>query len=111
MDSVAKPEPIGLPVACTLGAGDGAQRMKRWEALSVKGRPSARRTGHRLVVVYRAHSGVREEVEALAAAERQCCSFAAWDVSQQGDRVILSVATDPGSPDDVAGIAALFGAG
>jgi hypothetical protein len=111
VDSVAQSEPIGLPVACTLGAGDGAQRMQRWEALSLRGRPSARRDGHRLVVAYRAEPGVRGELEALAGAERQCCSFAAWDVSQQGDQVILCVASDPGSPDDVAGIAVLFGAG
>jgi hypothetical protein len=111
MDGTAEPEPMGLPVACTLGAGDGAQRMQRWQALSVKGRPSARRCGHQLVVAYRAEPGVREELAALAAAERQCCSFVAWDVSQEADRVVLHVAADPGSPDDVAGIAALFGAG
>ncbi|MGO9901133.1 MAG: hypothetical protein ACLP0J_15895, partial [Solirubrobacteraceae bacterium] len=69
MDSVAKPEPTGLPVACTLDTGDGARRIQRWEALSVKGRPSARRYGHQLVVAYRAEPGVREELEALAAAE------------------------------------------
>ena len=77
----------------------------------MKGRPSARRDGHRLVVAYRVQPGVRDELEALAAAERQSCSFAARSVSQEGDRVILSVATDPGRPDDVDRIAALFGAG
>jgi hypothetical protein len=110
MDSLANSERFGLPVACTLGAGDGAHRMQRWEALSLKGRPSARRCGHQLVVAYRAEPGVREELEALVAAERQCCSFVAWDVSQKADRVVLRVAADPGRPDDVAGIAALFAA-
>jgi hypothetical protein len=111
MASLATPEPVGLPVSCVLSAGDGAQRMQRWEALSVEGRPSARRCGHQLVVAYRAEPGVRDELEALAAAERECCSFVAWDVSQEADRVVLRVAADPGSPDDVAGIAALFGTG
>jgi hypothetical protein len=110
MDMVGTPEPAELPVACTLGDDDGAQRMHRWEALSAKGRPSARRSGQQLVVAYRPEPGVREELEALAAAERQCCSFVAWAVSQEVDRVVLHVTADPGSPDDVAAIAALFGA-
>jgi len=110
VDSVGRSGRVGLPVACTLGANDGAQRMQRWEALSVKGRPSARRSGHQLVVAYRPEPGVRKELEALAVAERQCCSFVSWDVTQEADEVVLRVAADPGSPDDVAAIAALFGA-
>lgn len=47
--------------------------------------------------------------DALAAAERQC-SFVAWDVSQDEDHVVLHVTADPARPDDVAPIAALFGA-
>jgi hypothetical protein len=49
-----------------------------------------------------------EELEALAAAERQCCSFVAWTVSRDDDSVVLNVAADPGRPDDIAAIAALF---
>jgi hypothetical protein len=81
MDSVAKRAPIELPVACTLVAPDGAQRMKQWKALQVKGRPSARRDGHQLIVACRAEPGVQWELQTLAAAERQCCSFASWRVS------------------------------
>jgi hypothetical protein len=99
-----------LPVACALGADDGAERMQRWEALSATGRPVARRCGHQLVVAYRPEPGVHEELQALAAAERQCCSFVAWDVRQEAEHVVLRVTADPGSPDDVAAIAALFGA-
>jgi len=77
--------------------------------LSAKGRFSVLQTGHQLVVAYRPEPGVREELEALAAAERQCCSFVAWTVSQEVDRIVLHVTADPGSPDDVAAIATLFG--
>jgi hypothetical protein len=62
MDSVAKRAPIELPVACTLVAPDGAQRMKQWKALQVKGRPSARRDGHQLIVACRAEPGVQWEL-------------------------------------------------
>jgi hypothetical protein len=110
MSSVDEPEAAGMPVACTLGPDDGAARMRRWEALSKKGHPCARRRGHLLEVRYQPRLGLREELEALAAAERQCCSFAAWNVSHDHDHVVLRVAADPGAPDDVAAIAALFGA-
>jgi hypothetical protein len=106
-DSASIPE---LPVACTLDSDDGAARMLRWQALARKGRPSTRRSGHRLEVRYLPGPGVREQLEALAAAERQCCAFVAWEVSQEGDHPVLHVTADPSSPDDVAPIAALFGA-
>jgi hypothetical protein len=84
--------------------------MRRWEALSEKGHPDARRRGHVLEVRYEPKRGVGEELDALIAAERQCCSFVAWEVSQDEDHVVLRVTADPGAPDDVASIAALFGA-
>jgi len=99
-----------MPLACTLSAQDGSARMRRWQALAEKGRPSARRSGHRLEVRYRPEPGVREELEALAAAERECCSFVAWNVSEDGRHPVLVVAADPSAPEDVAPIAAMFGA-
>ena len=96
-----------LPLACTLSIGGGAARMQRWEALAAKGRPSAARSGHVLVVRYQPEPGIREELEALAAAERECCSFVAWDVSQDRDHVVLRVEGDPDTPEDIASIAAL----
>ena len=63
-----------------------------------------------LEVRYEPKLGVWEELDALVAAERQCCSFVAWEVSQDEDHAVLRVSTDPRAPDDVASIAALFGA-
>ncbi len=82
--------------------------MRRWEALARKGRPIARRSGHRLEVRYQPEPGVRDALEALAAAERKCCAFVAWDVRQDGQHPVLHVTADPSAPDDVAPIAALF---
>ncbi len=108
MDTANSPGATGLPVVCTLGPDDGAQRRRRWEALSANGRPNARIRGHVLVVRYQRELGVREELEALAAAERQCCAFVTWTVSEDDDSVVLNVAADPGRPDDIGAIATLF---
>jgi len=58
-------------------------------------------------VRYRAEQGVREELDALTAAERQCCSFADWEVTQEGEHVVLRIASDT---DGIAALAELFGA-
>jgi hypothetical protein len=108
MQPVDSPEVVQLPVACTLGPDDGAARMQRWEAVSARGRLSARRSGHRLEVRYQPVPGLREELLALAAAERQCCSFAEWTVTQAEGHVVLHIAADPERPADIAAIAALF---
>ncbi len=110
MDSSGNDAHVELPLACTLGPDDGPGRMRRWQSLADKGRPSARRSGHRLEVRYQPEPGVRAELEALAAAERKCCSFVTWDVSQDGHHPVLHVTADPSAPDDLAPIAALFGA-
>lgn len=101
--------PAALPVACTLGPDDGRARMERWQRLAEIADPRARRTGHELVVRYQPAPGVTEELEALAAAEAECCRFVAWGVTRDGDHPVLHVTADPRTPDDVAAIAALFG--
>jgi hypothetical protein len=110
MDRLDDSRTVALPIACTLGAGDGAVRLRRWEALSAAGHPSARRRGHLLEIRYARELGVREELEALAAAEQRCCSFVTWEVSQDEDQIVLRVKADRSRPGDILPIAALFGA-
>lgn len=105
MNESRSPEPTELPIACTLETGDGAQRLARWRALSARGAPSVARKADALLVAYPAGPGVREELEVLAAAERECCSFAEWEVEQDGERVVLRIRSHG---DGLAAIAALF---
>jgi hypothetical protein len=99
-----------LPVACTLVPGEGAERLHRWQALAARGRPVAQLSGHVLEVRYSLEPDVQSELQELAAAERQCCSFVTWTVSQRQDHVSLHVAADPERPDDIVAIASLFDA-
>ncbi len=100
-------EPTELPIACTLDANDGGERLARWGALSARGAPSVGRDADAIVVAYPAGQGVREELELLAAAERECCLFAEWEVEQHADRVVLRIRSHP---DGLVAIAALLGA-
>ena len=82
-----------LPIACTLGAADGAARLARWRELS-DARLTVQRTPDQLVVLYRSQRGVCEELEALVAAERECCPFAEWEVTRDAEHVLLRIRSD-----------------
>lgn len=97
-----------LPLACTLGPDDGPARFRRWQRLHATAGPVLRLAEGELEVTYRADPGVRGELERLAAAERDCCSFVAWSVGESGAGAVLHVTAPPGQPDAIAPIRALF---
>jgi hypothetical protein len=99
-----------LPLACTLGATDGAERSRRWRQLAADASPVARRIEGRLEVRYQPGPGVLDELRALATAEAECCSFVAWTVTERAGDPTLVVSAPADKPENVEPIAALFGA-
>lgn len=102
--------PIELPLACTLGVDDGAARLLRWQALTERSAPRTRRNGHRLEIRWRVDADDASELEALVAAERECCAFVTWSVSRENPDSILEVTANASRPEDLDGIAQLFAA-
>ena len=100
------PDPRELPVACTLGLVDGMERMQRWQRLVDVANPAFDRADNRLTVGFTGGAGVLEELQVLAAAERECCAFLDWDVSVV-DRPTLTITAD--NPEDLDAIAGQFG--
>lgn len=84
--------------------------MRRWQALAAAEHPTASRDGRTLGVHFEHGPGVHAELVALASAEQECCSFVTWTVIEDDGHPVLRVIAKPDSPDDVASIAALFGA-
>jgi MerR family transcriptional regulator, copper efflux regulator len=79
-------------LACSLNARDAAERAERWRRLleaHVVGR-DALPAGHRLT--FSDTDGVAPELDALVAAERQCCPFLTLTVVRAGGAVVLEVA-------------------
>ena len=99
-----------LPVACTLGPEDGAERMRRWHQLAERAAPTARRVAHQLDVRFQPGPGVHAELQALAAVEQQCCAFLVWTVTEDSGQPVLHVTAPPDQSDDIEAIASLFAA-
>ena len=110
MESADIHEVVELPLACTLGPDDGAARIQRWKALSAKGPSRLDVAAMSSRSATRPSPGIREELQALAAAERRCCSFADWQVTDEEDQLVLRISADPARPDEIAMFAVLFGA-
>lgn len=109
VDGNGTPDRLDLPVACSLGLDDGAERMRRWKQLGELAAPTARRSGRELEVRFQPGLGIREELEALAAAEAQCCAFVAWTVLFDDGQAVLRVTAPEHRPGDIESIARDFG--
>jgi hypothetical protein len=82
--------------------------MRRWKQLGERATPIARRTGGELEVRFQPGPGIREELEALAAAEAQCCAFVDWTVVVDGGQPVLWVTAPEDRPGDIESIARAF---
>jgi hypothetical protein len=99
---------IPVPVlACTLSAPAAAERAGRWDAFLHENllRRSATPRGVRLEL--RPRPAVAAELDALVAAERECCAFLTMRVRRAGDRLVLEVDA-PAEAREI--VAAMFGA-
>jgi len=108
MDTIGSSDRGDLPVACTLGLEDGAERVLRWRQLAERSTPLGRRMGRELEVRFQPGPGVQEELETLAAAEAQCCAFVAWTVLVDGGQPVLHVTAPEDQPEDIESIASAF---
>jgi hypothetical protein len=102
--------PVELPLACTLGAEDGAARLRRWRAFAERSRPRSQRLAHRLEIRWRVDADGASELGALVAAERECCAFVTWSVSREDPDAILEITSDASRPEDLDAISQLFSA-
>jgi hypothetical protein len=78
-------------IACSLNRDDFQDRRVRWRALADRALVRIDTTESGLGLVFASEAAVESELAELAALERECCSFAAWDLEIGSDRVVLHV--------------------
>lgn len=74
-----------LPVACTLGADDGAERLSQWRQVASVAAVGRRLVPGKLTLRFRNVATVGVELERLVTAERDCCSYLGWRLVRVND--------------------------
>jgi len=80
-----------VPVACALSSADLAAQCSRWEQLAARAMTGRAETTAGLSLCFRREPGAEEELRALAAAENECCPWAAWTVRADAGQIVLDV--------------------
>lgn len=76
-----------MKIACTLSTKDQAAQSERWRRLGAGAFASRETTADGLRLAFHDLPGVRDELRALVAVERECCAWATWDL----DGTVLDV--------------------
>jgi hypothetical protein len=83
--------PAELPIACSLNASELPARLDEMAALGRAVLIDARTEPTRAQLRFAAGIGVRARVEAIVAAESECCAFLDMRVSDEPDSVVLTI--------------------
>jgi hypothetical protein len=94
-----------LPIACTLEAREGAERLIRWRALLESSVLELKRKPDVIVVCVAKAPGIAAELGALVTAERACCPFVDWRLVEHERWHELQI---HGTEDGLDAIAGLF---
>jgi hypothetical protein len=78
-----------IAVACALGSADLAAQNSRWEELAARAMTGRTETADGLRLCFRREPDTEEELRALAAAENECCPWAAWTVRADSAQIVL----------------------
>lgn len=89
--------PDELPIACSLSATELPKRLQEMGALGRDALLDTRADGTRAQLRFAAGAGVRERVDAIVAAESQCCAFLEMQVADEPDTVVLTIEAPEGA--------------
>lgn len=89
------------PVACSLSAGDLAERTSKWRQVAGFARSRHVENGV-IVATYPRHEGLRQQLQELIAAEAECCPFMHFNLEERGDELLVELQV----PDDMRTTAA-----
>lgn len=95
-----------LPIACTLSATDLRARGAELRALGGDGLLELAEGPGRAVLRFRADPEIRRRVEAIVAAESQCCAFLDLRLEHADDATVLTISAPNGGAEVVRELAA-----
>ena len=95
-----------LPIACTLSATDLRARGEELRALGGDGLVDVSENAERAVLRFRADPAIRERVEAIVAAESECCAFLDFQLEHRDEASVLTISAPNGGAEMVHELAA-----
>lgn len=90
-----------LPIACSLGASDLKRRLTAIAEIGAKSLRGREADGKRHLLRFRSDAETRRQLEAIVAAEAECCSFLDLTLEEDGSELVLTVA----APEDGQAVA------
>lgn len=90
------------PIACSLSAERFERRLAEIETIGADSLLSYRDEGTGHILHFKGDSQTRERLEAIVAAERECCPFLELLLRDEGEQLVLSI----GAPAEAAAVAA-----
>jgi hypothetical protein len=83
-----------LPIACSLSADELPRRLAEIGAI---GREALRSVEPDCVLRFGADPSTRDRLEAVIAAESECCRFLTFHLREDGDELLLSIRAPDGA--------------
>ncbi len=103
--------PTDLPIACSLAAAELPARLAEMTALGREALLDVRAGERSARLRFAGSAAVRARVNAIVAAEAQCCAFLAMAVVEQADAVTLSIDAPAGAEAVLRDLVAAFDPG
>ena len=97
------------PVGCSLTAAEMPERLAEMAAIGESSLLSARRADALAVLRFRAGSDTRKRLEAVVAAESECCAWPSMGVRDSLDALELRIAAPEGAEPMLDELVAAFG--
>ena len=99
-----------LPIACTLTGMELEVRAAELLAIGADGLLDVTEGDGRAVLRFRPDPGIRTRVEAVVAAEAECCAFLDFRLEHHPDATVLTIRAPNGGGEMVHALAGAFGA-
>jgi hypothetical protein len=85
---------LDTSITCSLSAAELPQRLAQMRAIGRDALLSVRRDG---AMRFRGDVGTRERLEAVIAAESDCCSFLSFDLAESSGELLLTIRAPQGA--------------
>jgi hypothetical protein len=96
------------PIVCTLTADEMPKRLAQIRAIGEASLRSAETIGSQAALRFRADPLTRRRLEAIIAAEGQCCAFLSFELTEEREDLVLAIRGPAGSEPVMQELVAAF---